>query len=128
MREHRRDDGRFVCKCGAPGHVKKEYQLKGRGEVGPWQPELIGAVQPDWAEADPDEAYQPLLFVTREPESREFGVWCRYYKRLENGKLKFGDGPGAGPVFGIDDLLTMLRKLIDMGVLENKSVEDALSS
>lgn len=126
LRLHRREDGRFVCQCGALGRINKEYKVKGKGEVDPWRPELIGAVQPDWTEDDPDGTYQPFLFVTREHESKEIGVWCRYYKRLQNGNLKFGDGPGGGPVFGIDDLLTMIRKLIKIGVLDEKSVAAAL--
>ncbi len=53
-------------------------------------------------------------------------MWCRYYKALENGKLKFGDGPGAGPASTIGDLLAMLRKLIEMGVLDKESAKAAL--
>lgn len=126
LQDHRREDGRFVCRCGALGHIKKEFPVKGKGEVGSWQPKLIGAVQPDWVDDNPDETYRPFLFVTQETESREYGVWCRYFKRLANGNLKFGDGPGAGPVFGVDDLMSMLRKLMDMGLLDRETVNRAL--
>ena len=104
LRNHRRDDGRFVCSCGSTGRIEKEYALKGKGEDDLWRPHLIGAIQPKWLREDRCSPYQPFLFITRDSHSGELGVWCRYYKRLANGKLKFGDGPGGGPAFSFSDL------------------------
>lgn len=117
--DHRRGDGRFKCSsCGGTGHIKRQYASRGKGETEPWRPDLIGAIQPDWCIEDPDGPYQPFLFITRERRSKAIGVWCRYYKHLEGGNIKFGDGPGGGPAFSPSELVEFSQKLEVMGFLD----------
>ena len=125
MRHHRNGDGRFRCSaCRGSGRIRKEHQnMQSRNEA-PWCPQLVGAIQPDWFDANPNCFYQPFAFVL-ETEEDGPGVWMRYYKDTRNepgGRLKFGDGPGGGPVFSPMDLVDLVAKLTKLGLLERDTV------
>ena len=128
MRNHRHEDGRFRCSvCSGHGRIRKEHlNMQSRSEE-PWRPQLVGAIQPDWCDADPDGLYQPFAFVTEEGDGS--GVWMRYYKDTRSepgGRLKFGDGPGGGPAFSPMDIVDLVVKLIELGYLGREEVQARL--
>ena len=101
--------------------------MQGASEA-PWRPQLIGAIQPDWYDSNPNSLYQPFAFVTNGENGP--GVWMRYYKDTRSepgGKLKFGDGPGGGPVFAPMDLVDLVAKLTALGLLERGAVRARLN-
>lgn len=131
MRNHRHNNGRFrCCKCGGSGRIRRRYaNMQGANEE-PWEPQLVGAIQPDWCETARDGSYQPFGFLTEETEEGdEPGVWMRYYKDTRHesgGRLKFGDGPGGGPAFNPMDLVDMVAKLAELGIVERDAVRARL--
>ena len=128
MQNHRDANGLFLCgSCGSNGHITRTYHnMQGRHE-GPWALHLIGAVQPDWYDVNPDSIYQPFAFLTRDADDPEsLGLWVRYYKDTRDegpgGKLKFGDGPGGGPAFNPMDFVEIVAKLLKLGFLDRDRV------
>ena len=121
LRLHRHQDGWFLCGCGNPGSIKKEYPLQERGEV--WAPFLRGAI----TLGDSGDTYQPFVFlVSYRPDGEVTDVWFCYYKDLrgKGGRLKLGYGPGGPPVLNKPKILNLLKRLGDLGYLAEKHRPD----
>ncbi len=123
---HRDGSGWFVCgKCAKPtGYVQKSFPLQEQGET--WEPYLRGIIPL----GVPDDTYQPFVFLVSEsPDSPANSLWLSYYKDLrkkDGGRLKLGYGPGGPPVLGTEDVLRLLRQLVDVGCITQQQIADAL--
>ena len=118
---HRDDKGWFLCKdCGYSGYIKKSFSLQEQGE--PWVPYLKGIV----LLGNPGDTYQPFVFlVSYEQNEVPCDVWFSYYKdlRSEGGRLKLGHGPGGPPVLGADQVVRLVKELIDRRCLDVAKVK-----
>ena len=97
-------------KCGGPGFVERSFELQEPGER--WEPYLKGAIPL----GEPGDTYQPFVFlVSYKPDGPATDVWFSYYKDLRDtgGRLKLGYGPGGPPVLGSEQLLGLVKKLIE---------------
>jgi hypothetical protein len=67
-----------------------------------------------------------VYLVSYDPDGPVNDLWFAYYKdmRPAGGRLKLGYGPGGPPVLGSQDLLTLLGRLIRIGVLSPSDVEN----
>jgi len=123
IRNHRDNNGWFLCRCGKHGYIEKSFDLQETGET--WKPYLRGIISLG-AQGD---TYQPFVFlVSYEPDGPVNDIWFSYYKdtRPAGGRLKFGYGPGGPPVLGKEQVLQMLRQLRSMGCLSQKEIDNAL--
>ena len=119
----RDEQGYFKAACGHPGYVERSFALQEEGET--WEPFLRGAV----SLGAPKDTYQPFVYlVSDSPDGPINALWFSYYKdmRPAGGRLKLGYGPGGPPVLGLQSLLTLLHRLIAIGVLSRSDVEKAL--
>lgn len=65
IRNHRDNNGWFLCQCGKHGYIEKSFDLQEPGET--WEPCLRGII-PLGADGD---TYQPFVFlVSYEPDGR----------------------------------------------------------
>ena len=117
---HADEHGWFVCnQCGGSGFIEKSFDLQEPGHT--WKPFLRGAIRL----GDPDDTYQPFVFmVSYEPNGKANDIWFSYYKDLRKtgGRLKLGYGPGGPPVLGTEHLLSLLRRLYDLGLVEKEKI------
>ena len=116
-----RDEGTgwFLCNCGNPGYVQKEYELQERDQR--WEPILKGAIRLG-VEGD---TYQPFVFLVVYDQDNVLGdtiedIWFSYYKdtRPDGGRLKLGYGPGGPPVLGQESIRDLISRLVDIGYLD----------
>src|SRR5580700_122351 len=51
-------------------------------------------------------------------------LWFSYYKdtRPSGGRLKLGHGPGGPPVLGKQQLLSLVAKLVDVGIVSRQEL------
>jgi len=110
--------GWFVCdQCGGSGFIEKSFDLQEPGHT--WKPFLCGAIRL----GNPDDTYQPFVFmVSYKPKGKTNDIWFSYYKDLRKtgGRLKLGYGPGGPPVLGTEQLLSLLRRLYELGLVEKE--------
>lgn len=120
MRNHRDNNGWFKCDhCDSNGHIFKSFKLQEAGTT--WEPYLRGAIELGVKGV----AYQPFVFmVSYEPSGPAYDIWFSYYKdtRKDGGRLKMGYGPGGPPVLGNNQLIDLLSKLIDLGIIEKAQI------
>ncbi len=120
IENHTDKNGWFVCsQCGGSGFIEKSFDLQEPGHT--WEPYLRGAIRL----GDPDDTYQPFVFmVSYEPNGKVNNIWFSYYKDLREtgGRLKLGYGPGGPPVLGTEQLLILLRRLYDLGLIEKEKI------
>lgn len=123
---HSNDQGWFSCKaCGNAGFIERSFKLQEPGET--WKPYLKGIIRLGL----PEDTYQPFVFlVSYEPNEEPVDVWFSYYKdtRSTGGKLKMGYGPGGPPVLGADQLVKLIKFLIERGCLDKSKVLKALDT
>ena len=123
---HTDKNGWFVCShCEANGFIEKLFDLQEPGHT--WEPYLRGAIRL----GSPDDTYQPFVFmVSYEPKGTANGIWFSYYKDLRNsgGRLKLGYGPGGPPVWGTEQVLTLLQRLIQLGMVDKENVKKILKA
>jgi len=117
---HRDWNGWVLCGCGARGYIEKYFQLQESGETsGPY---LRGIILP----VSPDQMHQPFVFlVSHEPDGPADDVWFSYYKDLRpaGGRLKLGYGPGGPPVLGKEDVLRLVKHLLEIGCITREEYE-----
>ena len=99
------DRGLFRCKCGGAGYIERKLKLM-EGEEATFLYKGILMLDPNPKEG---ETYFPFVFLTSSDESGEIDcVHFRYFKDTRHmpggGQLKFGDGPGSGPIVGLDSV------------------------
>lgn len=124
IRNHRDDQGWFLCVCGKHGYVEKSFQLQEPGEV--WSPYLRGIIPLGTA----DDTYQPFVFlVSYTPTGDVTDIWFSYYKDLRGsgGRLKLGYGPGGPPVLEKSSFLNLLSQLVITQVLTSQEVVKQVS-
>ena len=98
----------------------------GWGET--WEPYLKGIIPLSY---HPEETYQPFVFlVSNEPYEEPKDVWFSYYKdtRSIGGRLKLGYGPGGPPVLGAEQVVELIKMLIERGCLDKNKVLNALDT
>lgn len=123
IRNHRDDNGWFLCQCGKHGYIEKTFDLQEPGET--WEPHLRGII-PLGVDGD---IYQPFVFlVSYEPDGLVNDIWFSYYKdtRPTGGRLKLGYGPGGPPVLGKEQVLQMLKLMKSMGCLSQAEIDKGL--
>jgi hypothetical protein len=117
---HTDESGWFVCaQCGSGGFIEKSFDLQEPGHR--WEPYLRGAIRLGGT----DDTYQPFVFVVSyEPDGKVNNVWFSYYKDLREtgGRLKLGYGPGGPPVLGIEQLLSLIKKLNTLGMIKKVTI------
>ena len=122
---HTDENGWFVCsQCGNGGFIEKSFDLQEPGHT--WEPFLRGAIRL----GDPDDTYQPFVFmVSYEPNGKANDIWFSYYKDLREtgGRLKLGYGPGGPPVLGTEQLLSLIKRLYNLGLIEKEKLLKALA-
>jgi len=117
---HRDSNGWFLCRCGARGYIEKNFELQESGET--WKPYLRGII----SLGHPDQTYQPFVFlVSYEPDGPANDVWFSYYKDLRpaGGRLKLGYGPGGPPVLGKEDVLRLVKHLVEIGCVTREEYD-----
>lgn len=124
IQNHTDEDGWFRCSsCGGTGYIEKSFGLQEPGHT--WEPFLKGVI----LLGDPDDTYQPFVFlVSYKPNDTAKDVWFSYYKDLREtgGRLKLGYGPGGPPVLGSDQILELLKRLIDLGFISFEKIRKAI--
>jgi len=122
---HTDQDGWFVCShCKKLGFIEKSFSLQEPGET--WEPFLRGALRLGSA----DDTYQPFVFmVSYEPNGQANDIWFSYYKDLRNtgGRLKLGYGPGGPPVLGTEQILSLLKRLTLLGLIEKDRIKELIA-
>ena len=79
---------------------------------------------------DPDDTYQPFIFmVSYEPDGKANDIWFSYYKDLREtgGRLKLGYGPGGPPVLGAEQLIFLLKRLTQLGLIEKEKIKELMA-
>jgi len=124
FKEHTNKEGKFVCShCrGTDTSIYRESDLQEEGEV--WKRWIKGVIQIDTG----IETYFPYIFLTAGSEDgNPTGLHFHYYKdtrKYPNGQLKHGHGPGGPPVLVNEDLFTIIRNLVQAGIM---SIDDVQS-
>lgn len=125
INNHCDGDGWFLCStCNNSGFIERSFNLQEPGEI--WQPYLKGFIP---LCHDPEDTYQPFVFlVSHEPNEEPTDVWLSYYKdtRAIGGRLKMGHGPGGPPVLGTDQLVELIKMLVERDCLDIFEVLTAL--
>jgi len=123
LNNHRNNEGWFICeKCTREGYIPKEFKVQEGGD--PWTPNLRGAIR---LEDDLEEPYQPFVFiVSEEPNGLANNAWFSYYKdlRSEGGRLKLGYSPGGPPVLNSDQIITLVKKMVELGCISKTQLEE----
>ncbi len=123
--KHTNSDGWFVCShCNSPGFIKKSFDLQEPGDT--WEPYLRGAIRL----GDKDDSYQPFVFmVSYKPDGISNDIWFSYYKDLREtgGRLKLGYGPGGPPVLGTEQILLLLKRLLELGLVDKEKIEKIIA-
>src|SRR5215469_6887025 len=118
---NRRDkDGYFKSACGHVGYVERSFALQEEGET--WEPYLRGAI----SLGPPDDVYQPFVYlVSYNSDGPVNDLWFAYYKdtRPAGGRLKVGYGPGGPPVLSKQQLISLVAKLLDLGILSREELQ-----
>ena len=126
IKKHTNDNGWFVCgRCKQLGHIEKSFNLQEPGST--WKPYLRGVIPL----GEDGATYQPFVFlVSYEPTGNPNDIWFSYYKDLRNsgGRLKLGYGPGGPPVLGSKQVISILKKMINIGCLSKDDVIRAISN
>lgn len=119
-------DGWLKCSnCGKKGYIEKRFELQEPGET--WEPYLKGIIPLGYS----DESYQPFVFlVSHDPNTPVDSIWFSYYKDLREtgGRLKLGYGPGGPPVLGTDTLLSLLKRLLELGCVTPEKIKVVLDN
>jgi hypothetical protein len=122
---HTDEHGWFVCdQCGGSGFIKKKFDLQEPGHT--WKPFLRGVIRL----GDQGDTYQPFVFmVSYEPDRKANDIWFSYYKALRKtgSRLKVGYGPGGPPVLGTEQLLSLLLRLYDLGLVEKEKISKVMA-
>jgi hypothetical protein len=121
IQDHTDELGRLKCNiCGNDdAFIYRESMLQEKGDF--WIRYIKGVIRilTDY------ETYSPYVFLTTEDKDSDItGIHFNYYKDTRSepdGKLKHGAGPGGAPVFKKDELIFLIKKLINYGCF---SVED----
>ncbi len=112
---HTDENGWFVCgQCGNVGFIEKSFNLQEPGHT--WEPFLRGAIRL----GNPDDTYQPFVFmVSYKSDGKATSIWFSYYKDLRKtgGRLKLGHGPGGPPVLRNKQLVKLVERLNDLGLI-----------
>lgn len=121
--DHTGPTGRFNCaNCnGTDRYIYKSSELQEEGEV--WKRWIKGVIRIHSGIP----TYSPYIFLTADTEDGDInGLHVHYYKdtRPAGGRLKHGHGPGGPPVLGLNDLFTIIKHLVDAGILSKEAVED----
>ena len=123
---HTNAEGWFVCNhCADLSYIEKTFNLQEPGHT--WKPYLRGVLRL----GDPEDTYQPFVFiVSYEPKEKANDIWFSYYKDLRQtgGRLKLGHGPGGPPVLEKEQLLLLLRRLVELGVIEKEEIKDVIAN
>ena len=120
--------GNLVCpQCQGPAVIKVSSKLQERHDNGKqwiWQRTIKAVVR------IPTDVptYSPYFFITSsrgsEPSEVGDGIHLNYYKDCRpKGKLKHGHGPGGAPVFGADELLTVVERAARLGMIPKRKIE-----
>ena len=123
---HTDKDGRFICgECGKYGFIEKSFELQESGET--WEHYLRGVIRL----GDTKDTYQPFVFmVSYKPNGPANDIWFSYYKDMRNngGRLKLGYGPGGPPVLGSEQLLSLLQRLLSLGIVRKNKIKKLLKA
>jgi hypothetical protein len=121
---HTDEFGKLKCnECGvSDAYIHKKTTLQEKGEE--WERYIKGVIRIDTGV----ETYSPYIFLVTgsKNEQENFAYHFNYYKDcrdLPNGKLKHGHGPGGAPVFSSDELLQLLKRLMDYGAIKVPEIE-----
>lgn len=122
---HTDPNGWFVCgHCKQNGYIEKSFALQEQGEK--WEPFLRGALRL----GDADDTYQPFVFlVSYEPNGPANDIWFSYYKDLRSsgGRLKLGYGPGGPPVLGTQQIVSLLKRLKELGLIDKEKIKELMA-
>jgi hypothetical protein len=122
IQNHCNEYGWFKCaSCGSEGYIEKSFDLQEPGET--WEPYLKGIIPL----GEVGDTYMPFVFlVSYSPNEPPNDVWFSYYKdtRSIGGRLKLGYGPGGPPVLGIEQLIQLIKKLIERGCLNSTKIKE----
>ena len=122
---HTDASGWFVCsQCKQSGFIEKSFALQEQGET--WEPFLRGALRL----GDANDTYQPFVFlVSYEPNGPADDIWFSYYKDLRStgGRLKLGYGPGGPPVLGTQQLVSLLKRLKELGLIDKEKIKELMA-
>ena len=118
IENHRDENGLFQCSaCENRGYIEKSFSLQEPGET--WEPYLKGILPL----GEPGGTYQPFVFLvggTAKDEPQH--IWFSYYKDLRSigGRLKLGYGPGGPPVLSIEQVLSLIKTLAAMELIDQQ--------
>jgi hypothetical protein len=125
IENHTDKSGWFVCsQCNERGFIEKSFSLQEQGET--WEPFLRGTLRL----GDPNDTYQPFVFlVSYEPNGPANDVWFSYYKDLRStgGRLKLGYGPGGPPVLGSQQIISLLKRLKELCIIDKEKIKEAMA-
>lgn len=126
IQNHCNENGWFQCfTCGGEGYIEKSFDLQEPGET--WEPYLKGIIPL----GTPGDTYQPFVFlVSYSPKDIPNDVWFSYYKdtRSMGGRLKLGYGPGGPPVLGAEQVLQLVKTMVNLGCLDASKVKEAIEA
>jgi len=126
LKKHRTVDGWFKCsKCEGQGYIEKRFDLQEPGET--WEPYLKGIV----TLGNPEDTYQPFVFlVSYEPNAIPNHAWFSYYKdtRHLGGRLKLGYGPGGPPVLGENQIVELIKTMVQRGCIDSEKLFAAVKA
>jgi len=111
--------------CGGKGYIEKSFDLQEPGET--WEPYLKGIIPL----GTPGDTYQPFVFlVSYSPNELPNDVWFSYYKdtRSTGGRLKLGYGPGGPPVLGAEQVLRLIKIMMERGCLDVTKVKAVINA
>lgn len=122
--QSRDERGFFQCACRkACGYIERRFELQEKGEF--WEPYLRGAI----ALGEEGATYQPFIYlVSYSPDGPIADLWFSYFKdtRESGGRLKLGHGPGGPPVLSMNQLVSLLGRLVSIGALSKEHIQARL--
>ena len=127
IKNHCDEQGWFRCNaCGNTGYVEKIFKTQEPG--GTWEPYLKGVI----CLGSPGDIYQPFVFlVSYAPNEEPEDIWFSYYKdtrSMPDGRLKLGHGPGGPPVLKTDQMVELVKMMINRGCLDKTKVLNIIDS
>jgi hypothetical protein len=127
FRDCTNEKGRFVCsKC--EGMNTFIYRSSDTQEGDTWERWIKGVIRIDSGIP----TYSPYIFLTADSEEGPInGLHFNYYKdtrTMPNGKLKHGHGPGGAPVLAVDDLFTILHRLVADEIVSKERLSEFAKS